>query len=140
MNDLKDLNRRFYKEVFENRDVDAVEHFVAENVVEHEAPPPGIQLKPGRMGVKQLLSAYLDAFNPLTVEVHNQYVDGDTLISRITFHGTHTGTFAGAPATGKRFSAEAIDIIRFEGGQMAEHWGQFDAVSMMDQLGLMPPM
>ena len=140
MADLKDLNRRFYRDVFEKRNVDAIDDLLTEDVIEHEQPPPGVDMKPGREGVKQLCAAYLDGFNPLTVEVHEQYQDGDTVISRLTFHGTHSGTFAGMPATGKTISPDAIDIIRFEGDRMAEHWGQFDAVAMLTQLGAIPPM
>ena len=140
MADLKDLARRFYKEVFENRNLDAIDDLVAPNAVDHEQPPPGLDLKPGREGVKQLCKVYTDAFKPLTVQVHEQYQDGDTAIARVTFGGTHTGEFAGIPATGKHFEADGIDIIRFEGDKMAEHWGQFDAVGMLTQLGVIPPM
>ena len=140
MADLKDLTLRFYKEVLENGNVAAVDDFVAVNAIEHEQPPPGVTREPGREGVKQLIKAYTDGFTSMSVQVHAQYRDGDTVISRVTFGGTHTGTFGGIPATGKHISAEGIDIIRFEGERMAEHWGQFDAVGMLTQLGVMPPM
>ena len=76
----------------------------------------------------------------MSVQVLDQYEDGDTIVTRATFSGTHSGTFAGIPATGKTFSVEGIDIIRFEGEKMAEHWGQFDVVGMLTQLGVIPPM
>src|SRR2546422_4401470 len=101
MEDLKDQARRFYKEVFENRNLDAVDELVVENAIEHETPPPGVDLKPGREGVKQICGAYLDGFNPAAATVHAVYQDGDTVIARVTYSGTHTGTFAGVPATGK---------------------------------------
>ena len=106
----------------------------------HEQPPPGVTLKPGREGVKQLIEIYLEAFKPMTVQVHDQYQDGDTVVSRVSFTGTQVGDFAGLPATGKSFQVEAIDILRFEGDRMAEHWGQFDVVGMLTQLGALPPM
>jgi steroid delta-isomerase-like uncharacterized protein len=139
MADLKDLNRRFYKEVFENHDVDAVDRFIAEDVVEHEPPPPGVEMKPGREGVKEILRSYLGAFDPMTVEMHHQYQDGDTVIAHATFHGTHSGPFAGMPATGRQIDVEVIDIIRFKDDRMVEHWGQIDVVGMMTQLGAMQP-
>ena len=138
MTDLKDLNRRFYKDVFENHDVDAVDRYLVEDVVEHFRPPVG-ELPPGRAGVKQLLTVYLDAFAPMTVEVHDQYVDGDTVIARLTFHGTHNGEFAGLPPTGRRLAVESIDITRFEGDRMVEHWGQLDSLGLLTQLGAVPP-
>jgi len=140
MPDLKNLTERFYKEVFDNRNIDALDEFIAADVVEHEEPPPGLVLEPGREGVKQMLSTYLGGFDPLGVTIHEQYQDGNTVIARVTFHGTHVGDFAGLPATGKSFSAQTIDIMRFEDGLVAEHWGQFDAVAMLTQLGAIPPM
>lgn len=140
MADLKDQVRRFYKEVFENRNVDAIDELAAPNMIEHEQPPPGITLKPGREGVKQMTKAWLDAFSPLTVQVHDAYQDGDTVIMRVTFNGTHSGDFAGIPATGKSFHVDGIDIVRFEGDRAAEHWGQFDAAALLMQLGVIPPM
>ena len=140
MADHKDLVQRFYKEVFENRNIDAIDDLLTENSVDHEQPPPGLVAKPGREYVKQLVQVYTDGFAPMSVQVHEQYEDGDTVVTRATFTGTHSGTFAGIPATGKTFSSDAIDIIRFEGDKMAEHWGQYDVVGMLTQLGVIPPM
>lgn len=140
MADLKDVNNRFYKEVFENRNLDAIDELVAEDMIEHEQPPPGMTLKRGRAGVKQMCEFYLDAFSPMSVEVHEQYQDGSTVVTHGTVHGTHKGTFAGIPPTGKSFTADVIDIIRFDGDRMAEHWGQTDSLGMLTQLGIIPPM
>lgn len=140
MSDLKDLNRRFYKEVFENRNIDAIDDLLTDDFVEHEEPPPGIELAPGAEGVKQLCRIYLGAFDPLSVDVHAHYQDGDTVISRITLKGTHSGEFLGIPASGKTFAIAGVDIIRFEGDRAAEHWGLFDTMAMLTQIGAIPEM
>ena len=54
------------------------------------------------------------------------------------FSGTHQGEFMGLPPTGKRIEVDAIDIVRIRNGQLAEHWGVFDAMLMMQQLGAIP--
>jgi predicted SnoaL-like aldol condensation-catalyzing enzyme len=138
MTDLKDLSRRFYKDVFENHDVDAADRYIGENVVEHFAPPPGMELKPGREGVKDLLRVYLGSFHPMTVEVHHIYEDAGTVIAHVTFHATHSGAFAGVPPTGKQVSVEEIDITRFDGDRMVEHWGQMDTIGLLTQIGAVP--
>jgi len=140
MADLKDQVRRFYKEVFENGNVDAFDDLATENTVDHEKPPPGLVMKPGREGVKQLLKVYLDAFSSWSVDVHDQIQEGDKVVSRVTYTGTHTGEFVGIPPTKKRISVDAIDVIRFEGDKAAEHWGIFDGVGMLTQLGVIPEM
>jgi len=53
--------------------------------------------------------------------------------------GTHSGEFMGMPATGKSIDVHAVDIVRFGGdGLGREHWGVFDAMGMMQQLGVVP--
>jgi predicted ester cyclase len=44
----------------------------------------------------------------------------------------------GAPASGKCIEVSGIDIARLKDGRMVEHWGIFDGMAMMGQLGLMP--
>ena len=45
----------------------------------------------------------------------------------------------GMSATGKDVTVEVIDIVRFgEDGLAREHWGVFDQMAMMTQLGLVP--
>jgi hypothetical protein len=45
----------------------------------------------------------------------------------------------GMPATGKSIDVHAVDIVRFGGdGVGREHWGVFDAMGMMQQLGVVP--
>ncbi|HEX5469453.1 MAG TPA: ester cyclase [Gaiellaceae bacterium] len=42
-------------------------------------------------------------------------------------------------ATGKSIDVQLIDIIRFgDDGLAHEHWGVFDALGMMQQLGAIP--
>ena len=66
-------------------------------------------------------------------------VDGDRAVARVRFSGTKTGEFMGMPATGKSVSVQVIDIIRFgEDGLALEHWGVFDTMSLLQQLGVAP--
>jgi predicted ester cyclase len=45
----------------------------------------------------------------------------------------------GMPASGKRVDVQLIDIIRFgDDGLAHEHWGVFDALALMQQLGAIP--
>ena len=140
MADLKDQARRFNKEVFENRNIDALDDFLTENVIEHQAPPPGVEVKPGREGVKALLKVYLEAFTDFSVEVLDQVQEGDKVVTRAIYTATHSGTFVGIPATNNRFPVEAIDISRYEGDKVAEHWGLLDTAALLGGLGVLPPM
>ena len=133
--DNKTLMRRFYQEVVNERRLDAMDDFVAEDVVDHEVPPGA---PAGRDGVKAFFGAFLEAVPDLHVEAHEIFGEGDYVAGRGTWSGTQEGDLPGIPATGKRFSVDSIDIVRFVDGQAVEHWGVTDDLGMLTQLGVIP--
>jgi hypothetical protein len=117
-------------------DIDGFGELVAEDFVEHEETPG---LEPTKEGVKQFFHMYKTAFPDLRMEAQDILVSGDKVVARARATGTHQGEFLGMPATGKSFDVQLIDIIRFgDDGLAREHWGVFDALAMMRQLGVIP--
>jgi len=117
-------------------DIDGFGELVAEDFVEHEETPG---LEPTKEGVKQFFHMYKTAFPDLRMEAQDILVSGDKVVARARATGTHQGEFFGMPATGKSFDVQLIDIIRFgDDGLAREHWGVFDALAMMQQLGVIP--
>jgi steroid delta-isomerase-like uncharacterized protein len=116
--------------------IDGFGELVAEDFVEHEETPG---LEPTKEGVKQFFHMYKTAFPDLRMEAQDILVSGDKVVARARATGTHQGEFLGMPATGKSFDVQLIDIIRFgDDGLAREHWGVFDALAMMQQLGVIP--
>ena len=128
--------RRLY-ELISAGDIDGFGDCVAEDFVEHEEMPG---LEPSKEGVKQLFHMYRAAFPDLRMEVQDVLVSGDKAVARVRATGTHQGEFLGMPATGKSVDVQLIDITRFgdDDGLAHEHWGVFDAMAMMQQLGAIP--
>jgi steroid delta-isomerase-like uncharacterized protein len=117
-------------------DVDGFGELVAEDFVEHEETPG---LEPSKEGVKQLFRMYTAAFPDLRMHAEDILVSGDKVVARVRGTGTHRGEFMGMPATGKSVDVQMIDIIRFGDDGLAHgHWGVFDALAMMQQLGAIP--
>jgi predicted ester cyclase len=110
---------------------------LADGFVEHEAVPG---LEPTKQGVKQMFRMYRASFPDLRMDVEEVLPSGDKVVGRIRATGTHTGeAFMGLPAAGKSVDVQLIDITRFDDDGLArEHWGVFDALSMMQQLGAIP--
>ena len=82
---------------------------------------------------------YRAAFPDLRMDPIEILVSGDKIIARVRATGTHEGDFMGMPATGKSIDAALIDITRFgDDGLAREHWGLFDMMTMMQQLGVVP--
>lgn len=127
--------RRLY-ELLSAGDIDGFGDLVAEDFVEHEETPG---LEPTKEGVKQFFRMYRAAFPDLRMEAQDILVSGDKVVARVRGTGTHQGEFMGMPATGKSVDVQLIDIIRFgDDGLAREHWGVFDALAMMQQLGAIP--
>ena len=127
--------RRAY-ELISAGDVDGFGELLAADFVEHEETPG---LEPTREGVVQFFHLYRAAFPDLRMEPLDVLVSGDKVVARLRATGTHQGEFMGMPATGKSIDVQLIDIIRFgDDGLAHEHWGVFDALTMMQQLGAIP--
>jgi steroid delta-isomerase-like uncharacterized protein len=127
--------RRMY-ELLSAGDIDGFGELVAEDFVEHEESPG---LEPTKEGVKRFFHMYRAAFPDLRMEAQDILVSGDKVVARVRGTGTHQGEFMGMPATGKSIDVQLIDIIRFgDDGLAHEHWGVFDALGMMQQLGAIP--
>lgn len=132
----KALFRRMVDEVFNQGNIGRVDEFLAPDFSEREELPPGIS--PGREGVKQLTMMLRSAFPDFKATIDDMIAEGDKVVVRMTWRGTHKGEFMGVPPTSKQVSFGVIDIVRFAGGKFAEHWGLMDSASLMQQIGAAP--
>jgi steroid delta-isomerase-like uncharacterized protein len=132
----KALVVRFVEELFNKGNVGIVGEIFAPDFIEHEQLPPG--MPSGREGVKVLASVLRSAFTDFKATIEDMLAEDDKVVVRMTWSGTHKGEFMGVPATGKRVSIGVIDIIRITNGKVVEHWGQMDAMGLMQQIGAIP--
>jgi steroid delta-isomerase-like uncharacterized protein len=129
----KAIARRFVEEVQNKGNIGAVDEFLADSFVNHSVPPG---LPPDREGVKQLFTLFRNAFPDFHAEILDQVAEGDEVVTRKTFIGTHQGEIFGIPATGKEMSVELIEILRVsDDGKITDHWNVVDQLGMMQQLG-----
>ena len=131
----KTILRRFFEELFNTGDLSVADEIVAVNYVNHN-PAPGET--PGREGLKAFVTHLRTAFPDIHFTVEDQIAEGDKVVTRFSVAGTQQGEFAGIPATGKSVSVTAINIHRVTGGQIHEAWFNWDALGMMQQLGVVP--
>jgi steroid delta-isomerase-like uncharacterized protein len=132
----KAMFRRLMDEVVNKGNLDIIDELVAADVVEHEELLPG--LPQNREGVKQFFAILRSAFPDIKATIEDVIAEGDKVVARGTMSGTHQGEFMGIPATGKKVSFGAIDILRITNGKFVEHWGLTDSMAMMQQLGVIP--
>lgn len=134
-NDPTSVVHRFVEEYQGQGKVEVAEELLAPNFVDH-SPSPGFA--PDRNGVLQLFALFRAGIPDLHAVIHEHLLDGDKVITRKTFHGTHTGELFGAKPTGNKIAVDVIDIVRVENGKMMEHWNVVNQLQLMQGLGLAP--
>jgi len=136
--DNKALVSRFIEEVFNKKNLAAIDEFIAPNHIDHSAGAAGSPAGPE--GSRQLIGMMLTAFPDTRVTVEDMIAEEDKVVFRMTMRGTQRGAFGSIPPTGKQVAISTIDIARIEGGKIAEEWGIDDMLGMLQQLGLVPAM
>ena len=131
----KALVRRYLEEAWNKGNVGILDELMASDYSRYMSGPA----KPlNREGQKQRITAFRKALPDLHLTIDDLVAEGDKVVFRITLRGTHQGAFMGVSPTGKPVTVTAIDIARFAGGKIVEHWGQMDSLGLMQQLGAVP--
>lgn len=61
-------------------------------------------------------------------------------MTRLTSYGNHEGDLPRAPRTGNDMKMTSITIDRIADGKLSEKWSEKDMISLLQQIGLLPPM
>ncbi len=131
----KVLMSRFLEEVFNKKNLAAIDEFIAPNQVDHTLPP---FLPTTPEGTKRAIDMFLKAFPDVHLTVEDMIAEGDKVVTRYTSHGSQKGAFMGIPPTGKQMTVSSIVIARIVDGKIVEEWGLDDQMGMLQQLGIIP--
>ncbi len=123
------------------------DHYNAKNaalVSELFAPTLRLQtpdgLISGLAGASGLLQAYATAFPDFHLTIDDLLAEGDKVVLRYTFTGTHRGPLGDTPATGKHVNLpNAIGIYRLTGGKVSEGHLAWDKYALLEQIGVLAP-
>ena len=130
----KAIVRRFVEELWSQGDLDVVDE-----IIHPDANPPHgpWELPKGPEGFKLLVSMIRTAFPDLTRSIADMVVEGDKVVLRSTFLGTHTGTsdFAPFAPTGERWEMSGVTAFKFLDGRIFdEPWAKNDIPGLMSRL------
>ena len=131
----KAIVRRGY-EALNQRNWAAFYELVAPDIVFHNASMTIRGLEP----YKQFISMYFTAFPDLHLTIEDIIAEGDNVVVRQTFQGTHKGDLMGILPTGKQATATGISIFRVANGKAVEQRANYDDLGLMQQLGVIPTM
>ena len=131
----KQFMKYFVDETINRKNLDAIDEMVLPNFVEH-VPLPG--QGPGRDGLKHAIGMFLTAFPDLTWTTDEQIAEGDKVVSRFTWTGTHRGEFLGIPPTQRNVTVWGVVIDVVREGKFSESRIIMDTMGLMQQLGVIP--
>jgi predicted ester cyclase len=130
--DNKQVVRRFVDEYQSAGDERSFAELLHPDVVDRSRPP-GVAA--GAEGVRQQFDAFRAAFPDFEATIHDQIAEGDKVVTRKVFRGTHEGELMGIAPTGRAVEIEVIDIVRVQDGRIVEHWNVVDRLGLLQQLG-----
>lgn len=136
MHALSGMVRGFIEEVLNQGLIDHADRFFREDMVER-VPFPG--QGPGIEGLKDVVRAMRLAFPDMHWRVEEQLTEGDRVLTRFEWTGTHSGPFLGVNATGRSVKVWGMVIDRFDEGRIKETRLIMDTLGLMMQLGAVSP-
>jgi len=122
----------FIEQVFNLGNLNRLSTFLAEEHVDHCLPAG---FPPGLTGVREFFSCVHEACPDVQVTLREVVGERDIVMVWSTWRGTHRGPFLGVPASGNVVEVDSMDVYRLAGGRVVEHWGQYDKLEMLRQMG-----
>jgi len=130
----KNVVRRLFEEVWNKGNLAVADELFADNYSHHDSSTP--EFGRGPESEKKRATLYRTAFPDVRLTVEDIIAEGETVTARWSCKGTHKGGLSGIAPTGKQFTISGISIARFTNGKMIEGWVNWDALGLMQQLGI----
>ena len=130
----KAIVRRYAEEVISRGNLAVIDELCA---ADYTSNPPGFP-PTDREGDKQLVQMFRTAFPDLRKTIEDLVAEGDKVVERARYQGTHQGEFQGIPPTGKKVNITGMHVFNIKDGKIVETWGVVDQLGMLQQLGVVP--
>ncbi len=128
--------RRLLDEVWNKGNLSLVDELFTPNFEFHDASTP--DLGRGPESEKKRVTLYRNAFPDLRITIEDMIAEGETVVTRWSCRGTHKGDLSGIAPTGKQITISGITVGRFANGKIAQGYANWDALGLMQQLGVVP--
>jgi steroid delta-isomerase-like uncharacterized protein len=129
------LAQRVWEEVWHQGQLGRIDDLFTADFVRHD--PGGRELRGTEQNL-QFIGSLRAAFPDVHYSVEDQIAEGDKVVVRYRFRGTHLGAFQGMPPTVKQVAYTGILIYRIVNGKIAEQWTELDLLGFLRQLGVLP--
>jgi steroid delta-isomerase-like uncharacterized protein len=132
----KNAVRRLFEEVWNKGNLPLADELFAPTYIHHDASTPDVGRGPE--GEKKRATLYRTAFADLRLTVEDIVAEGETVVARWSCRGAHKGDLSGIAPTGKQINITGVSVARFANGKIVEGWVNWDALGLMQQLGVVP--
>lgn len=120
MASAKEILGRYYEQVFNGRELDAIGEYWADQQM--------------RDAVTRGCMTYLDAFPDLHIAIDEMIAEDDRVFVRTTITGTHDGEYKGIPPTGRNVATDCAEVFRLRDGKIVGYWCLTNVAGLMRQL------
>jgi steroid delta-isomerase-like uncharacterized protein len=124
----------FIQALFTKGDLSAVDRYLADDFVAHDAPMVGVS--GDAAGFREAAARIRAAFPDWRSDLHLLVAEDDYVVEHFTASGTHRGEFMGAAPTNRTVSMPGINIFRCRDGKIVERWGNLDVLRFLTEIGV----
>ena len=136
----REIGRRVLEEMWGQGKLELADQLYAPEYVDHASRGPEQGTVRGPEGIRDAVTLFRNAFPDLTYKVEELMAERDLVMARFSAEGTLRGTFLGVEPDGRKISYTGTDINRIANGRIIESWVNYDALGLLEQLGLVPPI
>ena len=131
----KALVRRYYEELWNRWDLKLADELIAPNVAFRGSLGTATS---GIEGFRQYVGSVRAAFPDFQNTIEELIAEGDRVVARLTYRGTHQGDLFGIPPTGKQVTYAGLALFRIAEGKIVDIYVVGDTLSLMQQLSISP--
>lgn len=128
----KALIRRYYEEMWNPWNFDAATELLSEDITFRGSLGDAMK---GHDAFCAYMRKVRQAFPDFHNTVEELIAEGDIVVARLTYHGSHRGEIFGLAPTGKRVTYAGVAFFRIAAGKVAEGWVLGDLIGLLRQLG-----
>ena len=132
------IGRRVLLELWGGGKLEVADELYAPDYVDHVGRGPEASRVIGPEGIKQAVTLFRRAFPDLSYAVEEEMAERDLVWTRFSAKGTFKGPFLGSAPTGNSVGYTGMDLNRIAGGKIVESWVNYDALALLQQVGLLP--
>lgn len=136
----KRIGRLVLEDMWGKGRLELADRYYGSGYIDHVGKGPESSTVQGADGIKQAVTMFRTAFPDLSYAVDDEIAERDLVMARFSARGTHLGPFLGVPATGRAIAYTGIDVNRIRDGRIVESWVHYDALGLLQQLGIVGPV